>query len=436
MRFLLCALFFCCPALHAQQLAFPTAEGYGKYSKGGRGGKVFVISTLEPTGKGSLGEAISHKGPRTVVFGVSGTITGNFKIKNDYITIAGQSAPGDGICIKGSISVDANDVIIRYIRVRADPSGETDAVGGRYHKNIIFDHLSASWSSDEVMSLYHCENVTIQWCMITEACAKIIDGEDTGHRFGGIWGNQFSSYHHNLIAHNDSRNPRWGSGVGKNDYRNNVLYNWGYESCYGGEGIQAGDRRNPPIEFSMINMIGNYYKPGPATEEKVRRRIANPGSRGEGDKGSWFVSGNYVEGYPEITRDNWLGVDGDSFTKLDTSWDAMELNEEKPQAAFQSVLRSVGCSLPTRDSVDQRIVQEVLNGTATFGNNGIITRPEEVGGWPKLKRSVALKDSDQDGMPDDWETQNELKSDLDDSALDRDGDGYTNIEEYLNSLIK
>jgi pectate lyase len=217
-------LVFCLTdVLYSQQLAFPTAEGYGKYALGGRGGSVYEVTTLNPSGPGSLGEAIGTSGPRTVVFRVSGIIEGKFNIKNDRITIAGQTAPGDGICIRGSLGVSANDVIIRYVRVRANPKVETDAIGGRYKKNIILDHVSASWSSDEVLSIYHCENVTIQYCMITEACAK----GDSGHRFGGIWGSNYATYHHNLIAHNDSRNPRWASGCGFNDYRNNVLYNWG-----------------------------------------------------------------------------------------------------------------------------------------------------------------------------------------------------------------
>ena len=209
---------------------------------------------------------LKHPAPRTVIFRVAGTIEGSFRIKNDKITIAGQTAPGDGICIKGSLGIDANEVIIRYIRIRANPSlGEVDAIFGRYHKNIILDHVSASWSSDEVLSVYHNENVTIQWCMITEACVKFKNGENTGHRFGGIWGNNYGTYHHNLIAHNDSRNPRWASGCKYNDYRNNVVYNWGYQSCYGGEAQQRGREE---WNFTTINMIANYYKAGPATEKR------------------------------------------------------------------------------------------------------------------------------------------------------------------------
>lgn len=206
--------------------AFPGAEGYGAVASGGRGGRVMAVTNLNPSGPGSLQEACGATGPRIVVFRVAGTIDGDIRIRNERITIAGQTAPGDGITIKDSLGIDASDVVIRYIRVRTDHEG--DAIGGRYRKNIIIDHVSASWSTDEVFSLYHNENVTIQWCMITEACAKA----DGSHRFGGIWGNPFGTYHHNLIAHNDSRNPRWASGCGFNDYRNNVLYNWGYQSSF------------------------------------------------------------------------------------------------------------------------------------------------------------------------------------------------------------
>lgn len=212
------------PISAADVPAFPGAEGYGSVTRGGRGGKVMPVTNLNPSGPGSLQAACDAEGPRIVVFKVAGTIDGDVNSKKDHITIAGQTAPGDGVTIKGNLGIDANEVAIRYLRVRTDHEG--DALGGRYRKNIILDHVSASWSSDEVLSLYHNENATIQWCMITEACAKA----DGSHRFGGIWGNQHGTYHHNLIAHNDSRNIRWASGCGYNDYRNNVLYNWGYES--------------------------------------------------------------------------------------------------------------------------------------------------------------------------------------------------------------
>lgn len=407
--------------------AFPGAEGYGARTIGGRGGRVIAVTNLNADGPGSLRAACEAEGPRIVVFRVSGTIDGDVKIKHDHITIAGQTAPGDGITLKGNLAMDANDVVIRYLRVRTDHDG--DALGGRYRKNIIVDHVSASWSSDEVFSLYHNENVTIQWCMITEACAKA----DGTHRFGGIWGNQYGTYHHNLIAHNDSRNPRWASGCGYNDYRNNVLYNWGYESSYGGEANQKGDRRTPPIPFSTINMVANYYKPGPATRDNVRDRIANPSSRGSDDIGSWHVAENHVDGSTEVTADNWQGVDGTTFTKLAAPWEAMPIRQQSPKDAYLAVLDRAGCSLPKRDSIDARIIEEVRTGTAAHGRNGIITTPDDAGGWPTLKAAEAPKDSDNDGMPDEWELKFKLDpQDAADGSQDTDKDGYTNVEEYLN----
>ncbi|MCA9142331.1 MAG: hypothetical protein KDB05_06070 [Planctomycetales bacterium] len=415
------------PILAGDVPAFPGAEGYGAKTAGGRGGRIIAVTNLDPSGPGSLREACEASGPRIVVFKVVGTIDGDIRIKNDHITIAGQTAPGDGITIKGTVGIDANDVVIRYIRVRTDHEG--DALGGRYRKNIILDHVSASWSTDEVLSLYHNENVTIQWCMITEACAK----EDGSHRFGGIWGNQYGTYHHNLIAHNDSRNPRWASGCGYNDYRNNVLYNWGYESSYGGEARQKGDRRNPPIEFSTINMIANYYKPGPGTRSDVRDCIASPSSRGDDDYGSWYVADNFVDGFPDVTAENQLGLRSKTFTRLDSPWDAIPIHQQAPQDAYASVLDHAGCSLSSRDVVDRRIIEEVRSGTATHGKNGIITTPEEVGGWPKLQSAEAPQDSDSDGMPDHWEKRYGLNANnANDNSSDVDGDGYTNVEEWLN----
>ncbi|MCK0158304.1 pectate lyase [Cellulophaga sp. F20128] len=422
------------PNSNLQQLAFPTAEGYGKYTVGGRGGDVYEVTNLEDSGEGSFRAALEAKGPRTVVFRVSGTITGNYSIKNDNITIAGQTAPGDGICIRGNLSTSANDIIIRYIRVRWDPAmGEKDAIGSRYHKNIIFDHISASWSTDETMTLYHNENTTVQWSIIAQACPK---GTTDSHRFGGIWGNNYATWHHNLIAHNASRNPRWASGSGYNDYRNNVIYNWEYASSYGGEAHQVGDRRTPPIEHSTINMIANYYKPGPATQLKVRSRIVAPSSRnGDADAGQWWVSDNFMEGSTSVTANNLLGVTKTSSAyRLDEPWSAMKINQQTAEEAYQSVLKGAGCSLPTRDKVDTDIIDDVRKGTAKYGKNGIIDSPSDVGGWPILKSTTAPIDTDHDGMPDVWEIKNKLNPK---DAKDRNtigNDGYTMLEVYLNSI--
>ncbi len=407
--------------------AFPGAEGYGAIAKGGRGGQVIAVTNLNSSGPGSFQSACDAEGPRIVVFKVGGTIDGNVRIKNDFITVAGQTAPGDGITIKGNLSIAANEVVIRYIRVRTD--GKADAISGRYKKHIIFDHVSASWGADEVFSIYHCDHVTIQNCLISESV-----GHGTSHRFAAIWGSQYSSHHRNLIAHCDSRNPRWASGCGFNDYRNNVIYNWGYNSCYGAEAHQRGDRRQPPVEFSHINMVGNYYKPGPATKDGVRTRIANPSSRdGADDAGKWWVADNVMDESEEVTADNWLGVrpSGPEY-RLEEPWPAMPINQVSAKEAYASVLANAGCSLPRRDSVDRRIVKEVSDGTATYGN-GIISTAEDVGGWPELKSGTAPADSDDDGMSDDWENMHGLDpKNSADGAKDSDGDGYTNVEEFLN----
>lgn len=419
---------------YSQPLAFPSAEGYGKYTVGGRGGDVYEVTNLNDSGEGSFRAALEAEGARTVVFRVSGYIKGNFSIKNDSITIAGQTAPGDGICIRGNLAIRADNVIIRYIRVRYDPSmGENDGIGGRYHKNIIFDHVSASWSTDETMTLYHNEHTTVQWCIIAEACPK---GNTDEHRFGGIWGNNYGTWHHNLFAHNASRNPRWASGCGYNDYRNNVIYNWEYASSYGGEAHQKGDKRNPPTEHSTINMIANYYQPGPATESKVRNTITAPSSRnGDADAGKWWVSENFVKGSPQVTANNLLGVTKTSSAYLlKEPWPAMAINQQTAEEAYAAVLKHAGCSLPTRDKVDKDIIDDVIQGSAKYGKNGIIDHPSDVGGWPELKSSPAPLDSDHDGMPDYWEENNQLNKNHPDDRNKIASDGYTMLEKYLNSI--
>jgi pectate lyase len=403
--------------------AFPGAEGYGSLTRGGRDGKVIPVTNLNDSGPGSLRAACEAEGPRIVVFKVAGTIDGDVEIKNDFITIAGQTAPGDGITIKGNLGIDADDVIVRYIRVRTDREG--DAFGGRYHKNIIVDHVSASWSTDEVMTIYHGENVTIQWSMITEACSG-------DHKFGGIWGNNHGTYHHNLFAHNISRNPRFASGAGFNDFRNNVIYNWQHQSVYGGEAHQVGNDR---FNFFTGNVVANYYKAGPGTREGVRSRILDPSTRdGEADAGKWWVADNYVMGFPEVTADNWKGVNKkNEYFRLSEPWPAMPINQQTAEEAYEAVLERVGCSLPSRDAIDARIIEEVSTGTASKGENGFVTTQEESGGWIEMKSGPVPADTDNDGMPDEWEIRYGLDpNDTTDNSKDTDGDGYTNIEEFLN----
>lgn len=442
---------------YTQQLAFPSAEGYGKYTKGGRGGVVYEVTNLNDSGEGSLRAAVEAEGPRTVVFRVSGTIDlkSRLEIKSPYITIAGQTAPGDGITLKGyPLMISADEVIIRYIRVRlGDESGQSDdAISSRYTNNIILDHVSASWSIDETLSIYHCSNVTVQWCVISESLYESHHTKGGHHGFGGIWGSDYGTYHHNLIAHHSSRNPRFASGCGHTDYRNNVVYNWGYQSCYGGEAYQTG---NEKYNFSTINMVANYYKPGPATlPGEVSYRIANPSFRNEiDDFGKWYIAENVIEGNHEVSSDNWNGgvqtkIDFGKI-KLDKPWKSMPINHQSAKGAYHSVLDNAGAILPERDAVDIRIIEEVRGAYATFEGEGyerehpvsdtakvcgIIDTQSEVGGWPELRSKPAPKDSDHDGMPDKWELQNGLNPD---DAEDRNkaGDGgYTMLEIYLNSI--
>jgi len=376
-KLIIVALFLCIGfSINAQQLAFPTAEGYGKYAQGGRGGIVFEVRNLNDSGEGSLREAVEAKEPRTVVFRVSGTITleSLLRIKHLYITIAGQTAPGDGICLKKNpLVIEADHVIIRYLRVRlGNESGEdTDAVSSRYTRHIILDHISASWSVDETMSIYHCDSITVQWSIISESMfnSNHVKG---AHGFGGIWGSNYGTYHHNLIAHHGSRNPRMASGSGYTDYRNNVIYNWGYNSCYGGENQQVG---NPKFNFSKFNIVANYYKPGPATEPgEVSWRIASPSMREDtSDFGKWYIANNVIEGNEKVTADNWNGgvqpKGGPAnlqFVKMNASWPSMSIQQQTAEEAFIAVLEHSGATLPRRDPLDKRIINKAKDGMPTF----------------------------------------------------------------------
>jgi pectate lyase len=438
--------------------AFPGAEGHGAATRGGRGGRVLPVTNLNDSGPGSLRHAVEADGPRTLIFRVSGTITleSPLVISNPYITIAGQTAPGDGVALrKHPIQIDADEVVIRYIRVRlgGESGNDTDAIGSRYRKNIILDHVSASWSVDETMSLYHGENVTVQWSLIAESLYES-NHEKGAHGFGGIWGSNYSTYHHNLLAHHSSRNPRFASGCGYTDFRNNVIFNWGHNSAYGGEKQQQG---NPKFNTCVVNMVANYYKPGPATGPgPVGHRVVSPSSRdGANDFGRWYVAENYMYGNPKVTADNWAGgvqpQDGDTHInalRLTAPWEAMPIRQQTAEEAYRLVLQHAGASLPGRDAIDARVVEETRRGNATYEGaaykrkskmgdasrpSGMIDSPHDVGGWPALASVPAPPDSDDDGMPDAWENKFGLNPRAAaDRALDTDGDGYTDVEEYLN----
>lgn len=445
-----------CSIVSSQPVAFPGAEGGGKFTSGGRGGKVMFVDNLNDKGPGSLRKAVETRGPRTIIFRVSGTITLEkpLFLKNDSLTIAGQTAPGDGICLKNyGIVIQADNLIIRYIRIRTgdDQNEEMDAISGIRHKNIIIDHCSFSWSNDETASFYDNTNFTMQWCIISESLNRSVHHKGE-HGYGGIWGGNNATFHHNLLSDHTSRNPRFcGSrytrrpDLEKVDFRNNVVYNWGNNSTYGGE-------------EGHYNMVNNYYKPGPATGKNVSKRILDltqqffvTGNSPDTLHAGWFyLSGNVMEGAPEVTADNWQnGVQGDDVdeaaklqSKLKRPVKTTKIPAEQAVEAFHSVLNHAGASLQ-RDVVDARIIEEVRTGHEQFGETfrnggkGIIDSPHTVGGWPELRSLSAPADSDSDGMPDLWEKEQGLNpQDPGDHLAYTMNRKYTNLEVYLNSLVK
>jgi len=371
------------------------------------------------------------------VFRVSGTIAlkSDLIIENDDITIAGQTAPGDGICIKNyPLILSADNVIIRYLRSRLGDENQlqADAISGIRHKNIIIDHCSFSWGIDEVASFYDNKAFTLQWCLISESLNRSYHKKGE-HGYGGIWGGKGASFHHNLLAHHASRNPRFNGSRTQGepvqeivDFRNNVIYNWGNNSTYGGE---AGN----------VNTVANYYKYGPGTRS-TKDRIAEPWD----EHGRWFVTDNFVYGYPKITADNWAGGMQGKFwkqVKVSSPLAVAPVTTQSAEVAYRLVLADVGAVLPHRDAVDKRILAEVESGAANYGGSwgagsGIIDCQTEVGGWPDLNSVPAPQDQDHDGMADGWERANGLDpTNPDDRNGDRNQDGYTNLEDYLNSLV-
>ncbi len=459
-------------------LAFPGAEGGGMYTTGGRGGQVLHVTNLNDSGEGSLRAAIETKGARTIVFDVAGIISlqSKLKIKEGNLTIAGQTAPGDGICIRNySTVVEADNVIIRYLRFRLGDSGPNaddseDCIWGRYHSNIIIDHCSMSWSIDECASFYANEYFTLQWCILTESLKSSKHGKGD-HGYGGIWGGRNASFHHNMLANHLSRNPRFDhpeiyptasdgtfdlSRRGNVDFRNNVIYNWGDNNSYGGEG-------------AWYNMVGNIYKPGPASKD--RKYIMDAyGVYTRSDKtkvnygyAEFYLYGNVHTAYPEITADNATGIywhngtvtpsnEGKiktaEFAILGSDGSASHITTHSAETAAERIISYGGASL-SRDAVDVRACADFSSGTATFpdGGNGssggLIDTQSAVGGWPEYTadaEAVARTlDSDGDGMPDWFEKQFSLDAgDASDAAaksLDVNG-RYTNLEMYLHYLVR
>lgn len=434
--------------VNTTDIAFPGAEGFGRYTTGGRGGRVIYVTNLNDSGAGSFRAAVTASGPRIVLFKVSGIIELNSRIniKNGDLTIAGQSAPGDGIAVKNyTVYVGADNVIIRFLRFRMgdEKMTEDDAIWGRRQKNIILDHCSMSWSTDEASSFYDNSNFTMQWCILSESLRVSVHGKGT-HGYMGIWGGQKASFHHNLLAHHDSRNPRFcGSrytgraDLEHIDFRNNVIYNWGGNSGYAGEG-------------GSYNMVNNYYKPGPASKNTSRifQPSADDGknSQAAGVWGKFYVAGNYMDKSPLVTNDNWHGIYPNPSSKnkaelrSNIEFNKGQITTHSPENAFDAVLAYAGASY-FRDVVDERVTGEALNGTFTYtgsngSENGLIDSQTDVGGWPVYNSLTAPVDTDGDGIPDEWELKYGL--DPNDSS---DGSAYTlnsmftNVEVYLNDLV-
>ncbi|MBI4891270.1 MAG: amidohydrolase family protein, partial [Acidobacteria bacterium] len=408
--------------------AFPGAEGFGSSTPGGRGGRVYVVNNLNDSGPGSLREALEAKGPRVVVFGVSGLIDlkDEIRIREPFVTLAGQSAPGDGICLRGAgLAVSTHDVVIRYIRSRPGEvlGKEVDAISiGGDSYNVVVDHCSASWSVDEALSPSGgIRDVTVQWSLIGESLRKSVHkkGEhgygSLARAVGGV------SFHHNLWVKNIARNPRLGDNYGRPPYpvfdvRNNVMALWG-SICSGMTG-----------DVLSANYVNNYLKPGPESSRRPPIVLTKTA------RVKYFLSGNEVEGRPQFSKNDAAMFEPQKeegrplFELVDAPFSTLPVKTVPARQAYELVLAGAGASRPVRDAVDARIIEEVRTGKGR-----IIDATREVGGWPAYRAATAAKDSDGDGLPDIWEQAKGLNPhDAKDAALDRDGDGYTNIEEYLN----
>ncbi len=534
------ALTFPCVAQDTPQLpSFPGAEGFGAITTGGRGGDVYHVTNLEDSGEGSFRWACGKSGPRTIVFDVSGTIhlKSQLKLNRGDVTIAGQTAPGDGICVADyPFVISAPNVIIRFMRFRlgnealkTNPNAhEGDGLGGMDGLKVMIDHCSVSWSIDECLSVYGSKNITVQWCMITQSLVNSGHSKGT-HGYGGNWGGAGASYHHNLLAHHGSRTPRLGPRPGtqldeRMDLRNNVIYNYAGEGCYGGEAM-------------TVNIVNNYYKPGPATDaigSAKQKRMAKPGIRTfdycikadnlkttaqnynkvkgtslttckltvdpsdkgyltfEGDPekyeidveklcitvdgqkvkvstndwgktlhkwGSYYIEGNVNSKHADVSADNWtLGlfnqidkgqkVDYHNATEDDLrAFAPMEfaaVTTHTADMAYERVLDYAGASL-SRDEYDRMMIADTREGKASCIVKGIgkgfinsqddIVYADGITGFPQLASAEAPLDSDGDGMPDEWETANGMNPNdpADGPAIAENG--YTNLENYLNSLV-
>jgi pectate lyase len=427
-------------AIEAPLVAFPGAEGAGRLATGGRGGRVLRVTNLEDKGPGSLRAAIEAEGARTIVFDVGGTIrlTKPLIVRNGQVTIAGQTAPGGGITLRDrNFGIEANDVIVRYIRARLGDESriESDAFTIGSGRQIIVDHVSASWSVDETLSSgswYRrreddLRDVTVQWSIISESLRKSLHGKGE-HGYGsllrGARGARMT-FHHNLWAHHGARMPRPGNYLTADqdtvgafyDVRSNVFYNWGGSRA--GYNADSGEKASR----AAYNFVDNYYKAGPDSKKAIAFEERNPIAK------AWFA-GNAMNG--QVPDDPWSLVSGrkDADYRLAGPVAFPPVASDPALRAYGRVLAKAGASR-MRDTVDARVIETVRNGTGT-----LIDSQNEVGGWPQLAPGRPWDDTDGDGMPDDWEQARGFDpTNPADGAADRNGDGYTNLEEWMNGLV-
>ena len=457
--------------------AFPGAEGFGRYVTGGRGGKVLHVKNLNDAGYQSLRWCLQQTGAKTIVFDVSGTIHLESALSiPSNTTIAGQTAPGDGICLADyPVNISGNNVIVRYMRfrlgnknVKKDGADGWDGFGGFDKQDWMIDHCSVSWSIDECLSVLGNKNTTVQWCLVAQSLVN--SGHTKGaHGYGGNWGGSGASFHHNLIAHHTSRTPRLGPRPTtqldeRMDMRNNVIYNFGSNGCYGGEGM-------------TVNIVNNYYKPGPGSPTGTKgKRIAGIGIRTNSYVaeypayapalhlwGKYYVTGNKNSKYSDVTNNNWqIGIINQvNASDCDGTWtqatrDSIKLTEPMPfiyttthsaDMAYERVLSYVGCS-KSRDSFDEMMVSDTRNGKASHTGSGLSSgfintqndnKPASAGSdwsaWPMLNSTDAPTDTDNDGIPDEWETANGLNPNSAADGNTLNAEGYTMLEVYMNSLV-
>ncbi len=434
------------------QIAFPGAEGYGRFAIGGRGGKVIAVTNLNDSGPGSLRDAVDQEiGPKTIVFNVSGNIQlkSRLVVSQPFVTIAGQTAPGKGIMIsRAPIGLTGNDGIVRFLRVRIGGGTTYDGMGLTGANHSIIDHCSISWTIDESFSSRGAHNISLQRTLIAEALN--VAGHDKYpagkmHGFAATIGGDIGSFHHNLLAHNYGRNWSIGGGLngdgyytGRLDIRNNVVYNWGQRTTDGGA--------------NEVNFVNNYYKPGASTKIFVALNAQHEGV-GKGMQ-RYFFDGNIMPGYFDLktqekgrkmTVSNKEIVNYETF--VDKPFFESHVNTQSAEAAYKNVLSDVGANQPVFDTYDQRIIQETLKGTFTYkgsksGLGGMIDHQDDAGSWenyPNESRD-ANWDSDQDGLPNWWEetkgsNPNSAKGDFTDANAGT-ADGMTQLEDYLNWMAQ